>query len=175
MIRVGYGWLLLLAATGCAESGVSIRTVDPLINVLPGVPIPANGDDTIRVARGENAVLQFILTATDSVEGLTPCLRRLKSSCGNTIGDNATFGWIQNVRAAHAYTPAAPDALQSPLGEYPDPILTDTVWNIAPGGTALLWTDIPIPNDAVPGLYEGTLRVHGRKNGRKTGTPTPPI
>lgn len=160
--------LLLFAATACSESGVTIRSVDPLINVLPGAPLPAGGDDTIRVARGENAVVQFVLSANDSIVGLTPRLRKARSAQGAELGDNATFGWVQNVRASHAYMPAAPDALQSPLGEYPDPILTDTVGIVTPGRPALLWVDIPIPNNAEPGLYEGSLRICGRKNGRRT-------
>ena len=160
-------FLLLLPVAGCTESGLSIRNVDPLINVLPGVPVPVAGDATLRVARGENAVLQLFITATDSVEGLTPHLQKLTRKLGDSIKDRTTIGWIRNVRASHRYTPTAPDALQSPLGEYPDPILTDTVQDIPAGGSALLWVDIPIPKSVNPGLYEGSIHITGRKDGRR--------
>ena len=58
---------LLLLPVACSESGLTIRVIDPLTNVLPGIVCPPAGDDTVRVARGENAVLQFVISADDSV------------------------------------------------------------------------------------------------------------
>lgn len=157
---------LLLLPAACTESGLTIRSVDPLTNVLPGIAYLPAGDDTVRVARGENAVLQFVISAADSVEELSPILRSLKTEGGTSL-DKALLGWVRNVRASHAYTPAAPDALQSPSGEYPDPILTDTAVHIPAGGTALLWVDIPIPTEAEAGLYEGSVRIAGLKGGKR--------
>lgn len=157
---------LLLLPVACSESGLTIRVIDPLTNVLPGIVCPPAGDDTVRVARGENAVLQFVISADDSVAAMTPVLRSLKTEQGASL-DKAVLGWVRNVQASHAYVPAAPDALQSPSGEYPDPILTDTTVSIAAGGTALLWLDIPIPADAEAGLYEGSVRISGLKNGKR--------
>ena len=135
---------LLMLPVACSESGLTIRVIDPLTNVLPGIVYPPAGDDTVRVARGENAVLQFVISADDSVAAITPVLRSLKTEQGTSL-DKAVLGWVRNVQASHAYVPAAPDALQSPSGEYPDPILTDTTVSIAAGGTALLWLDRPMP------------------------------
>lgn len=157
---------LLMLPVACSESGLTIRVIDPLTNVLPGIVYPPAGDDTVRVARGENAVLQFVISADDSVAAMTPVLRSLKTEQGTSL-DKAVLGWVRNVQASHAYVPAAPDALQSPSGEYPDPILTDTTVSIAAGGTALLWLDIPIPADAEAGLYEGSVRISGLKNGKR--------
>ena len=63
---------LLLLPVACSESGLTIRVIDPLTNVLPGIVCPPAGDDTVRVARGENAVLQFVISADDSVAAMTP-------------------------------------------------------------------------------------------------------
>ena len=57
---------LLMLPVACSESGLTIRVIDPLTNVLPGIVYPPAGDDTVRVARGENAVLQFVISADDS-------------------------------------------------------------------------------------------------------------
>ena len=157
---------LLLLPIACNESGLTIRVIDPLTNVLPGIVCPPARDDTVRVARGENAVLQFVISADDSVAAMNPVLRSLKTKQGASL-DKAVLGWVRNVQASHAYVPAAPDALQSPSGEYPDPILTDTTVSIAAGGTASLWLDIPIPADAEAGLYEGSVRISGLKNGKR--------
>lgn len=162
-------WLLLPLTAACARSPLAVRPVDPLVNVLPGVTCPSAGDDTVRVARGEHAVLQFIVSATDSVRELTSELRRPKTGRA-TLSGKATSGWVGYVRASHAYTPAAPDALQSPSGEYPDPILTDTALCVPAGGRALLWVDIPIPTDAKAGVYEGAVRISGRRAGRRVST-----
>lgn len=123
---------LLLLPIACNESGLTIRVIDPLTNVLPGIVCPPAGDDTVRVARGENAVLQFVISADDSVAAMNPVLRSLKTKQGASL-DKAVLGWVRNVQASHAYVPAAPDAPQSPSGEYPDPILTDTTVSIAAG------------------------------------------
>ena len=77
----------------CSESGLTIRVIDPLTNVLPGIVYPPAGDDTVRVARGENAVLQFVISADDSVAAITPVLRSLKTEQGTSL-DKAVLGWV---------------------------------------------------------------------------------
>ena len=104
---------LLMLPVACSESGLTIRVIDPLTNVLPGIVYPPAGDDTVRVARGENAVLQFVISADDSVAAMTPVLRSLKTEQGTSL-DKAVLGWVRHVQASHAYVPAAPDALHSP-------------------------------------------------------------
>lgn len=76
---------LLLLPIACNESGLTIRVIDPLTNVLPGIVCPPAGDDTVRVARGENAVLQFVISADDSVAAMNPVLRSLKTKQGASL------------------------------------------------------------------------------------------
>ncbi|WP_290541083.1 glycoside hydrolase domain-containing protein [Alistipes sp.] len=165
MIRTLCVAFLLLPIVGRGGELV-IRGVDPLVNVLPGGVCPPEMDDTVRVARGENAVLQFVISSEDSVSEMIPVLQSLKTEQGASL-DKKVFGWVRNVQASHKYEPAAPDALQSSSGEYPDPILTDSSISIAAGGTVVLWLDIPIPTDAKAGLYKGTIRISGLKNGTR--------
>lgn len=54
-----------LVAIGCQKKPAGNRAVaticqtDALFNVLPQICVPVMPDDTLRVARGENAVAQF--------------------------------------------------------------------------------------------------------------------
>ena len=123
---------LLLLPIACNESGLTIRVIDPLTNVLPGIVCPPAGDDTVRVARGENAVLQFVISADDSVAAMNPVLRSLKTKQGASL-DKAVLGWVRNVQASHAYVPAAPDALPPPyLSPQAGPLLSGWTFRFRP-------------------------------------------
>ncbi len=161
--------LLLLPIGLCAQNGWTIQSIDPLTNAVPTATLPALADDTLRVARGENAVLQLAISSIDPLSDLSATLHRLKAYQGDALKE-VTLGWVRQVRAAHHYTPTAPDALQSPSGEYPDPILTDTTLHLAAGERALLWIDIPIPTKTKAGIYHGTIRLTALRGGKRVAT-----
>lgn len=133
---------------------IRITQADALLNVLPGMPVGKMADDTIRVALGENALLQFVVDVADSVSGL-------EASVEMEGGLPQSVGWIHNVRSSNRYVPGDPDSLYSPSGLYPDPIVLETAENVPAGGRALLSVDIPIPDDFDPGIYKGKVVLRG--------------
>lgn len=149
-----------------SEKGICVKQVDPLVKVLPDESPISNDGDTIRVARGEHAVAQLVISSTDSLTDLTASLRNMKSKRGKFPAE-ATFGWVGYVTSSHPYKPAASDILHSSTGLFPDPILTDTVWTAGPSRPAVLWVDIPVPAKADKGVYKCTVRIDGKRNGRK--------
>lgn len=67
------------AVVGCREAwqsagngaAATICRTDALFNVLPQTCVPVMPDDTLRAARGENAVAQFVIDAREDLSGLT--------------------------------------------------------------------------------------------------------
>ena len=68
----------------CSESGLTIRVIDPLTNVLPGIVYPPAGDDTVRVARGEHADLQIDISADAPAAAPPPAPRPPKTAPAQT-------------------------------------------------------------------------------------------
>ena len=132
---------LLLAFTAQASDKLSLKSVDPLTKVL-STETDFPDADLIEVARGENAVVQIIVTSTGSVSNLSPSIK------GTEDLGKPSFGWLGEVKSSYRYTPAAPDALESESGNYPDPIISDTLVNLTSGKSAILWIDIAVPGNA---------------------------
>lgn len=150
----------MFSTSSYAQQSLSISTADPLQNIFPGISTPIANLDTIRVARGENAVAQLIVSSSGTVNQLSATLKSLKNDRGDQLCQwNA--GWVHSVKSTHNYAPASPDALFSPLGIYPDPILTDTTIEIGEKEKGILYLDITIPTDVSPGYYEGIVEVNG--------------
>ncbi len=148
------------------EAGNRVATIcqtDALFNVLPRTCVPVMPDDTLRAARGENAVTQFVIDAREELTGLTA---EVEIKGGNRksarkMSRSAVCGWVHFVRSSHHYKFGAPDSLLSPTGLFPDPIITDSTETIPAGGRALLTVDIPVPEDIEPGVYTGKATVSG--------------
>lgn len=165
-----------LVAIGCQEKPAGNRAVaticqtDALFNVLPQTCVPVMPDDTLRVARGENAVAQFVIDAREDLADLSAGVKIKGESLGlrksaRKMSRSALCGWVHFVRSSHHYKFGAPDSLVSPTGLFPDPIITDSTETLPAGGRALLNVDIPIPEDIAPGIYTGKMTVRG--NGGK--------
>ena len=154
---------LLLAFTAQASDKLSLKSVDPLTKVLSTETDFPNAD-LIEVARGENAVLQIIVTSTGPVSNLSPSIK------GTEDLGKPSLGWLGEVKSSYRYTPAAPDALESESGNYPDPIIYDTLVNLTSGKSAILWIDIAVPGNAEAGTRECEVKITGLSNGRKVSS-----
>lgn len=162
---------MVMEAFGCQVApndriDATLCQTDALFNVLPQTCVPIMPDDTLRVARGENAVTQFVIDAKDDLSGLTAQVDvkgktfKTKKSA-KRMSQRAMSGWVRFVRSSHRYKFGSPDSLLSPTGLYPDPIITDSTETIPAGGRALLLVDIPIGKDIDPGVYTGKVVING--------------
>lgn len=143
-----------LALTCCSNRhALTLYQVEPLEKVLASDSVFIDKPDTVRVARGENAVFQFVLQAGRDVGNLTA-----SASCGG-LGD-AKIGWVHDV---HNTTPTwdADDMITSPDDLYPDPIIDDAEENVTAGTHKTIWVDFPVSHSVEAGVYEGVIEVQG--------------
>ena len=142
----------LLASCAGKTDRIELCRVDPLLKIVPGDTSYTDISDTVMVARGENALVQIVVTNTSA-----DSIACLKHSVRQNLGEART-GWVHNV-ACYNRPWGADDMLVSSDDTFPDPIFDDIEESLAPGGRAVLWVDISIPRDAKPGLYKGCVRV----------------
>lgn len=162
--------IVVLALTVCAfvcscskgPEKYTLCRVDPLYKVVPGDTSYCEVFDTICVARGENAVVQLVMSNISS-DTLSNPVAAVKFK-----GGAAKTGWVHNVRCYNRPW-GADDLLESPDSTYPDPIIDDAEEILAPGGKGTLWIDIAVPRDAKPGLHKGKVTVLA--NGQKAVKP----
>lgn len=138
---------------------LTLFQVEPLTKVLSSDSGFTDKPDTIRVARGENAVLQFVLQAGKDVSGLTASAR-----CEG-LG-TAETGWVHDV---HNTTPTwdADDMITSPDDMYPDPIIDDAVEDVTAGAHKTIWVDFPVSHTVEAGIYEGKIEISGNGGSAK--------
>ncbi len=162
-------YVALMAATmvaSCAQDGPMVMCqVDSLVKVLSSDSAWVESADTVHVARGENALFQFVLTSSEQIDSLQAEVERL--SLGKT-----TCGWVHDV-VSNTAPQGCDDMLSTPDNTYPDPIIDDDLETLDTLGHKTLWVDVNIPRDAEAGLYKGKVSVTGWKDGKKMVTKKP--
>ena len=143
---------------GAKNAPMEIFQVSSLTKVLPCENQFTDMRDTIRVARGENATVQFVLTSSNNLTNLQACVKQKE------LGEIKT-GWVHDVLNTNS-TSGADDMITAPDNMYPDPIIDDEEEQLTSGSHKTLWVDIAIPRDAKPGLHKATLTVTGIKGGK---------
>ena len=158
--------LLALLATGfqiaCCTSNtrpMSICHTESLEQILSSDSLFCDTYDTLCLARGENAVLQFVVISADSISNLTA-----KVSARGL--ENAHLGWVHDVLSLNA-TRGADDMLLTEDNRYPDPIIDDMEESLPAGGRRTVVCDIPIPHSARSGIHKGRITVSGISDGKK--------
>ena len=132
---------------------MTIYQTEALSKVLWTDTVSEDSADTLYVARGENAVFQFVLSAKDSLSALQADV----SVRG--LGEVQT-GWVHDVLNLNPPR-GTEDMLLTPDNMYPDPIFDDMPETVGAQGQRTLVTDIAIPHTAKSGIYKGKLTVSG--------------
>ena len=152
----------LLALIGCTSGNgaLTIYQTEALSQILSTDIVSEDAPDTIHVARGENAVFQFVVSARDSLSSLDADVS-IKD-----LGEVQT-GWVHDV-LNHNPPRGAEDMLLTPDDRYPDPIFDDMPETVGAEGQRTLVTDIAIPHTAKSGIHKGKVTVSGiAADGRK--------
>lgn len=58
------------------------------------------------------------------------------------------------------------DQLISPSGYSPDPIFTDSTFNLPAGEPQPIWITMPVPVAASPGIYQGSVKISALSSGK---------
>jgi len=167
--------VVLLA--GCSQ--VRVRTedlpgrllfeaVDPLEKIFRETAFFPGAGAEADVARGEHASFQFALRSTGILRGFKAEATEFRSDNGRL--EPARIGYVGYVRMGRTTAESGRDRLYSPSGFYPDPILPAPPAELPPLTTQPVWVSIPVPKEAPPGLYKGTIALTGTLDGRSFRT-----
>ena len=154
--------LCLTLTTLCActqDQTLEVYQTDPLIKVIHTDTDFTDELDTVFVARGENAVFQFVVKANAPVSNLQAKVENIE--LGKT-----RIGWIHDVLSTNPVN-GCDDAILPVDSMYPDPIIDDAEENLEDTiSHKTLLVDIAIPRDAKPGIYKGKLTLEATKDGQ---------
>lgn len=150
---------------GPAQNSADLYQVDALEKVFKErAYFPPLTDDTIRAAAGETASIQLVVRANRLIKGLSAgavCLP------GSPSQPTPKTGWVTYVPVGRGYTPASKDLLRSVSGYFPDPVVDDTLLNLAQGEINPLWISVPLPAKTAAGIYRVQVTVTAKVNGKK--------
>jgi hypothetical protein len=128
--------------------------------------MPAVTIDPIDVARGEHASFQFAVRDDRPITGLRAVAGAMEYKDGS--GDSLkpqSVRWVGFVPVDRPMQTPCKDRLRVPPAEFPDPLLEAESIDVPAGRTQPVWITVPIPKNAKPGVYVGTLTIKGRMDG----------
>lgn len=160
-------YLLLLFITTQAHAQnrhFDVYQTDPLIKVLKERNYFKDRTDTIRVARGETATIQLVIRANKAIDGLSAVVKNISNE--HSLLQQHMVRWVGYVKVGRKYKNPSKDILRSASGYFPDPLFDDTIMSMHQGEVTPLWITVPIPPDAAPGLYKGTVAISERSRKR---------
>lgn len=124
--------------------------------------------DTIRVARGEAATIQFIVHADNSQGNITPSIEYFApKGQGNGIILEPSIYWLPDIKCSNKWDSwaggPAPDRYPNQQAYIPDPQMPADEYAVSlnHGEKMPLWIEFDIPRDMAPGIYEGMASVNG--------------
>jgi hypothetical protein len=164
----GFAAIILALIQACGpgnrEAAIQFEYVDPLEKVLAESAYFPKREALSEVVRGEHASLQFAVRSSETISGLTVKVSEISN--GSVALPDARAGFVGYVKVGRTIWDYSRDRIVSPSGYYPDPILEEESINVAFGNTQPVWVTIPVPADAVDGMYTGKVTLTGRAGGK---------
>jgi hypothetical protein len=146
------------------EKELVFKAVDPLEKVFKETAFFREITPVTHVARGEHATFQWAVRSMEEyIDDLKLEVVNL-SNDGNVLS-NVKVGYVGYVSVGRNTPNHSRDRLRPISGLYPDPILEEESINLMANETQPIWVTIKIPKDAVPGLYEGKVKLTGNMDG----------
>lgn len=166
------GFLLCAAPTYAAQpQSTNIWFVDSLIKIFPS---DAPGTRRLAMpefwgARNQHVSIQLAIRSAKPLAAVTAQVEPLRGDKGAVI-TGATIRPVGYVVVGSNTNDTPPEELigEAP-GWYPDPLL-DFPLDLKGGRSHSLWVTVPVPGDAIPGLYRGAvvIRAENRTLSRLT-------
>jgi len=147
------------------EKTLVFKAVDPLEKIFRETAFFREITPVAHVARGEHATFQWVVRSTEEHLG------DLKLEVTDPVYGDARLtdiktGYVGYVSVGRNTPNHSRDKLTPISGLYPDPILEKEQVELKANETQPLWITIGIPKDAIPGTYEGKVRLSGRIDGQ---------
>ena len=146
-------------------SDILFKYVDPLEKVLAEASYFPEKEAISEVVRGENATLQFVVRSPFRISGLKAEVTAASNE-GKSLPAPKT-GFVGYVKVGRTIWDYSRDRIVSFSGYYPDPVLERESVDVEFGNTQPIWISIPIPADAAPGLYKGSITISGLNGNSK--------
>jgi hypothetical protein len=143
---------------------LTVAAVDPLEKVFrestyfPEVKAEADA------ARGEYASFQFALRSSKNIRNLTAELEPILSSKASLTGAKAKF--VGYVKVSRRAPDPSHDRLIPLSGYFPDPLMEKSAVDVPRDNAQPVWVTVPVPQDAVPGKYQGKITFSGTVEGK---------
>ncbi len=180
-IVLATGWLLF-GATALAGPRIGLAAFPPTLRIGQEGPIEGAAAAELAGARGEYESVQVAVTALDGgLKGVNVSMGSLRSTDGREVAPECVVLYREAYVPVRHSAPRAtcpPGLVADPLIPFKNPYTGESIpeprWHgderegprFGAAGFEVwqdrhqpLWMDVRIPRDAVPGLYEGTLRV----------------
>ncbi len=172
-------------APAAALNAPTITVLDSLVDVRPGLAVPAGGTGaSVVTARNEFESFQIVVEASSAIDNLNVDLAGPLTGdvAGSSLGvDHVTFyreGFHTVVSNATIDTRSDGE---SAAGRWPDVLIPekDYIFNkdraafhesVPAGGRVVVWVDVLAPLGQAPGHYSGTIRI---KDGATTLATVP--
>jgi len=157
-----------LMSTNLSEgtsSSIDVWSVDPLIKVFPDDEPSRSRSQPADVAAGEHASFQWVVRSASGIEGLQATMDPFCRRGGARIYSLPPrfVGYVPVDRPTQL---PSKDQLRKPPADYPDPLLEEQTLDVEAGIAQAIWITVPVPKEASPGRYRGTLTLTGKIEGR---------
>lgn len=155
-------------AVGAEDGGLNLWAVDPLVKVFRDAKPDGEAEATADAARGEHASFQLVVRSDEPIEELQAEVGPLKLETDAKIAiGGAAVRFVGYVPVDKPIPSPPKDQLRKPPADFPDPLLEQPTIDVAAGQTQPIWITLPVPADARPGVYRGTVRVSAKIAGKK--------
>lgn len=170
----GTGYAEITARAGDAAASIKvlahgdlyISQLDPLTKPVSLVDFGFE-TDTVRVARGETAVLQFIAKAETAQGTVRPSVTEFAPEGQGGMVLTPKIWWVRDVRASEHWDSWAggppPSRYPAEQSMIPDALMPPEDWTVTMGAgdRTAFWAEFDIPGDMQPGLYRGVAALDG--------------
>jgi hypothetical protein len=141
-----------------------VAAVDPLEKVFRESTYFPDEHAEANVARGEYASFQFVLRSGKNIRNLTAELEPILFGKASLTGATAKF--VGYVKVSRRTPDPSRDRLTPLSGYFPDPLLERPAVDVPRDNTQPVWVTVPVPQDAVPGMYQGRITFGGTVEGK---------
>lgn len=146
------------------EDMLTVAAVDSLQKVFRESSYFPGEGAVADAARGEYASVQFVLRSSRVIRYLAAGVDSVRSGESRLAGATARF--VGYVKVSQRTPEPSEDRLLPLSGYYPDPLLESAAVDVPRDCAQPVWVTVPVPQDAAPGAYQGTVTFTGQIEGR---------
>ena len=163
--------LFVICGSTAARAQLDAGVVPATRKVLPDAPMPAVKTAELKAARNEWEAFQIVIRDPQGAAGVDVVLADLAGPDGAAIPAVRARLFREHFVEVTDVSPGGVTFHERQLGLYPDPLIpfrdpyadgaspVGAPFDLGPGETGVVFVDIHVPSDALPGGYSGTATV----------------